>query len=288
MKMQTHITGKRTAILAMFLFPLVAAGCSTNPATGKKHFIFISQEQEIAIGAEAAPEFEKEFGGKVPNQELQAYVRMVGGKASAVSERKMPYEFTLVQSKVPNAFALPGGKIFITAGLMSKMTNERQLAAVLGHETGHVAAQHNVLGMQKQMGIAVLADIAGKIAGEEKAESAQAAAKVVAGMASLKYSRDDEYEADELGIRYMTGAGYNPWGMVELLTVLQNLSESESGSLTEMFRTHPLTSKRIAEARDIIEDKHKGFSPSTADPNAARFLQMRSLLLNTVSGLTEK
>ncbi|MCD4699839.1 MAG: M48 family metalloprotease, partial [Phycisphaerae bacterium] len=112
-------------------------------------------------------------------------------------------------------------------------------------------------------------------------------AKVVAGMVNLKYSRDDEYEADKLGIRYMTGAGYNPWGMVELLTVLLNLSESESGSLTEMFQTHPLTSKRIAESKGVIEEEHKGFSPSTADPNTARFLKMRSLLLNTVSGLAE-
>ncbi len=286
--MQTYIARKRIALFAMFLLPLAAGGCTTNPATGEKHLIVISREQEIAIGVEAAPEFEKEFGGRVPNEQLQAYVQMVGGKVSSVSEREMPYEFTLVQSKVPNAFALPGGKIFISAGLMSKMTNERQLAAVLGHETAHVAAQHNVMGMQRQMGAAVLVDIAGQIAGKEKAGSAQAATKVVAGMVGLKYSRNDEYQADKLGIRYMARAGYNPWGMVELLTVLLNLSKSEPGSMGEMFRTHPLTSKRIAEATDIIEDKHKGFSPSTADPNANRFLEMRRLLLTTVSGLAEK
>ena len=270
----------------MLLLPLVVGGCSTNLATGKKHLIFISQEQEISIGTEAAPEFEKEFGGKVPDKRLQAYVQMVGAKVSAVSEREeIPYEFTLVRSKIPNAFALPGGKIFITAGLMSKMTNERQLAAVLAHETGHVAAQHNVLGMQQQMGARVLADLAGQLAGEEKGDAAQAATQIVAGMVGLKYSRKHEYKADELGIRYMTRAGYNPWGMVELLTVLLNLSESEPGSLTEMFQTHPLTSKRIEEAKEIIEDKHKDFSPSTDDPNTARFLKMRTILLSTVNGL---
>jgi predicted Zn-dependent protease len=287
--MSKHITKKRIAMFAMLLFPFVAGGCSMNPATGKKHLIFISQEQEISIGTEAAPEFEKEFGGKVPDKRLQAYVQMVGAKVAAVSEREeIPYEFTLVRSKIPNAFALPGGKIFITAGLMSKMTNERQLAAVLGHETGHVAAQHNVLGMQRQMGVAVLADVAGQLAGEDKASATQAVTKVVAGMAGLKYSRNDEYEADKLGIRYMTRAGYNPWGMVELLTVLLNLSESEPGSMTEMFRTHPLTSKRISEAKEIIEDDHEDFSPSKADPNTARFLKMRRLLFSTVSELAEK
>ena len=283
--MSKHTIRNRMAIFALFLFPLVAGGCTRNVATGEKHFIIISREQEIAIGAEAAPEFEKEFGGKVPNEQLQAYVQMVGGKVSAVSDREMPYKFTLVRSKVPNAFALPGGKIFITAGLMSKMTNERQLAAVLGHETGHVAAQHNVIAMQNQMGTAVLAGIAGQIAGEKKAESAEAVTRVVAGMVGLKYSRKHEYKADELGIRYMTRAGYNPWGMVELLTVLLNLSESEPGSLTEMFRTHPLTSKRIAEAKDIIEDEHKAFSPSAVDLNTTRFRRMRRLLFSTASGL---
>ena len=147
-------------LVAVSLSAMLSAGCSTNPVTGQRELIFISPEQEIAMGNQAAPQFESEFGGKVPNAELQAYVQSVGGRVAQLSDRQMPYEFTLVSSQVPNAFALPGGKMFITAGLMGRMTNERQLAAVLGHEVGHVAARHNVKGMQRQIGASVLVQIA--------------------------------------------------------------------------------------------------------------------------------
>ena len=267
-------------ILPVLTAAVMLGGCGTNPVTGKKQFLLISRDQEIAMGEEAAPEFEKEFDGEVPNQELQQYVGSVGAKLAAVSERPMPYEYTLVASDVPNAFALPGGKIFITAGLMSRMSNERELAAVLGHETAHVAAMHNVQGMLRQMGSAVLVQVAGIIVGADKQKAAEAAAKVVGAMANLKYSRNDEYEGDKYGILYMTRAGYNPYGMVELLTTLKNLSDTEGGTLTEMFQTHPLTSKRIEEAQQTIEtgSETKKFSPKAPDPYAARFLRMRRVL----------
>ena len=275
------------AVAGLLGTSVFVGGCSTNPVTGRRELSLISTSQEISMGAEAAPEFEKEFDGRVPNQELQSYVQAVGGRVAAVSDREMPYEFTLVQSKVPNAFALPGGKIFITAGLMSRMTNERQLAAVLGHETGHVAAKHNVNGLQRQMGAAVLVQIAGMILSGTEGQAAQGVAKVVAGMATMKYGRDDEYQSDQLGIKYMSQAGYNPWGMVELLNVLKSLSDSEGSTLTEMFQTHPLTGKRISEAEDTIKDKdeYDRFSRKDTDPNEQRFRRMHALLVRTVPGL---
>lgn len=275
------------AVAGLLGTSVFVGGCSTNPVTGRRELSLISTSQEISMGAEAAPEFEKEFDGRVPNQELQSYVQAVGGRVAAVSDREMPYEFTLVQSKVPNAFALPGGKIFITAGLMSRMTNERQLAAVLGHETGHVAAKHNVNGLQRQMGAAVLVQIAGMILSGTEGQAAQGVAKVVAGMATMKYGRDDEYQSDQLGIKYMSQAGYNPWGMVELLNVLKSLSDSEGSTLTEMFQTHPLTGKRISEAEDTIKDKdeYDRFSRKDKDPNEQRFRRMHALLVRTVPGL---
>jgi predicted Zn-dependent protease len=283
------MTGNRI-IRRVLLFSLLAAaltvptGCSRNPVTGRWEPVLISTQQEIVIGEEAAPEFEKEFGGAVADATLQNYVQTIGGKLAARSDRDMPYEYKLVASDVPNAFALPGGKVFITAGLMARMTNERQLAAVLGHETGHVAARHSVQQMQQAMGFQFLIELARTIAGPEKAEAAEGVSKVVATMVSLKYSRDDEYQADEVGVKYMARAGYNPWGMVELLTVLKNLSESEGGSLEEMFQTHPLTTKRIDRVRDIIrdDDEYKQYSQSAADPNAARFMEMRQLLIRTM------
>ena len=255
-------------------------GCSANPATGRRELILISREQEIAMGSEAGPQFEAEFGGKLADERVQGYVRSVGEKIAAYSDRPMPYEFTVLASDVPNAFALPGGKVYITAGLMLGMANERELAGVLGHEISHVAIRHNVKGIQRQMGAAVVVEIAGIVIGGSKAQVAEAATKVATGMANLHYSREDEYQADEFGIKYMTRAGYNPYGMVELLTTLLEMSEAEGGSLTEMFQTHPLTGKRIDEARGFIESDpaYAKFSPDQPDLHAGQFLEMRSLL----------
>ena len=279
--MSERLSPKVQVLLVLLTFSLLTCGCSTNPVTGKRQLLLIPQDQEIAMGTQAAPEFEKEFGGKVPDPQLQEYVQRVGKRVSSVSDRPMPYDFTLVSSDVPNAFALPGGKIFITAGLMSRMANERQLAAVLAHETVHVAARHNVMQMQQQMGTNVLIEIAGRVVGGDKGKVAQAATQVVTSMVGLKYSRDDEYEADQFGILYMVRAGYNPWGMTELLAVLYSLSKSEPGTLGEMLQTHPLTSKRIARSEQIIrsESKYRRYSPDDPDPQAGRFLKMRKRLL---------
>jgi len=283
--MATKIAKAAGISIALLCIVVFAAGCSTNPVTGEKQFLVISREQEIQMGDQAAPEFEQQFGGKVVNQTLQDYVEMVGQRVAKYSHRQMPYGFTLVSSDVPNAFALPGGKVFITAGLMRRMTNERQLAAVLGHETGHVAAKHNVSGMQRQMGAQLFAEVLGAVIGGGTGEAAKAGAKIAGSIANLKHSRDDEYQADHVGLGYMAEAGYNPWGMVELLTVLYKLNESEPGSLGEMFQTHPLTRKRIERVQDAIQsnDEYRRFSADAKDPNRARFERMRNLLVETVA-----
>jgi len=274
------MTRRTFLLLACSLLALPAlVGCSTNPVTGRRELILISREQEIALGAEAAPEFEQEFGGRVPNDQLQGYVQSVGARLAAASDRPMPYSYTLLKSDVPNAFALPGGSIFITAGLMRRMTNERQLAAVLGHETAHVAARHSVKQMQKQMGAQLLVEIAGRAGGAETGQTVADVAKIVASMATLKYSRDDEYQADAVGVRYTTRAGYNPWGMVELLNVLKSLSDTEPGTFGEMFQTHPMSSKRIQEAEGILkDDTYAKWSPTERDAREPYFMQMRALL----------
>lgn len=264
------------AAAAMLLLNLVA-GCATNPVTGKRELELITRDQEIALGEQAAPEFEKEFGGRLPDAEVQKYVLGVGRKLAGVSDRVMPYEYTVVNSDVPNAFALPGGKIFITKGLLKLMSNERQLAAVLGHETGHVAAKHNVSQLNRQMGAAILLDIAKRASGS-KESSAPAVTQFISNMVLLKYSRDNEYQADELGAKYMQAAGYNPWGMVELLTALQEMHEAEPSRLEEMFQTHPLTSKRIEETRTIVQTQHKSARPNAPDPGIDRFRKIQARL----------
>jgi beta-barrel assembly-enhancing protease len=261
-------------LLASLLF-----GCSVNPATGQRELILIPESQEIALGVQSTPQMEQEFGGRVANEPLQAYVNQVGKQVAKTSDRpNMPYEFMVVCSDTPNAFALPGGKIFITAGLFKCLTNERQLACTLGHEIGHVNAKHNVKGLQRQMGAEVLATLAGEAAGADKKQAAAAAAKLAGSMIVMKYSRDDEYEADLIGMRYGARAGYSPWGMVETLEVLQKIGGADPGKLAEMFQTHPLTGQRISQARAAAEKDYKQSPPAAADPGAARFMQMRGML----------
>ncbi len=271
----------RPAFIVLLLCFLFAPGCTLNPVTGQKQITLIPRSDEIALGINAAPQFEKEFGGKVDNAQLQQYIRNVGAKLAAVSDRPMPYEYALLSSDIPNAFALPGGKIYVTVGLFKHMRNERQLAAVLAHETVHVAAQHSVQGMQRQMGASIFVDLIDiLLVGGEGAETARAGSKIAASMATLHYGRDDESESDRYGLKYMQHAGYNPWGMVELLELLQSLSKSQPGLFGDLFASHPLTSTRINDVRGILPRSYPSYSGRTPDPHTKRFMQMRELLLS--------
>jgi len=264
------------SVLSVVALSFVVAGCSINPVTGGRQLSLISESQEIQMGTDAAGEFEQEFGGKVANEQVQQYVAELGMKLAGLSDRpNLPWSFVVLKSDIPNAFALPGGKIFVTAGLMNCMTNERQLASVLGHEIGHVCAKHNVNGMQRQMGAEGFRLLVEKMSGNETYATA---AQVAGTMAVLKYGRTDEFQADALGIKYMEKAGYNPWGMVELLQFLLTLSgEEQSGLVEGLFRTHPYTTDRVKEAQGNIAKNFATYQPDTADPNAARYMQMRAL-----------
>jgi predicted Zn-dependent protease len=273
----------RLLTLLCLSMALVAAGCAENPATGETMVKWMSVEQEVALGKEAAPEFEKEFGGPVENQTVQEYIDRVGGKLAAVAPRaEIPYEYTLLSSDTPNAFALPGGKIYVTAGLMQLMENERQLAAVLGHETAHVAAVHNVQQIQQQMGWQVLASLAQEAVGGKAGAAAKIGAQITGTMVTLKYSRKHEHQADEYGIRYMAQAGYNPYGMVELLTKLNSLREQEPSKIGSLFQTHPYPEQRIEETRKLIAKEYPNADPSAPAPNAGTYQQMRQQMLQTL------
>lgn len=277
--MPTRQTPRLAHIVLLVCF-LFAPGCILNPVTGKKQLTLISRSDEIAMGVSTAPKFEKEFGGKVDSLQLQQYIAKVGAKLADVSDRPMPYEYALLSSDVPNAFALPGGKIYVTAGLFKHMRNERQLAAVLAHETVHVAARHSVQGMQRQMGASIFVDLVGALVGGEGAETARASSKIAASMTTLHYGRDDESESDKFGLKYMQNAGYNPWGMVELLELLQSLSKSQPGLFGDLLASHPLTSTRIRDVRNILPQSYSTYSPRTPDPHTKRFEQMQGLLVS--------
>lgn len=229
-----------------------------NPVTGEKQRIAISVEQEVALGAQAAPQMAAQMGGVASSSDPQAQrVSAVGMKVvNNSSARKSPYpfKFHLVNdSKTINAFALPGGQIFITRALLDKITREDQLAAVLGHEVGHVIHRHSAEHMAKGQLGQTLATAFG-IGVSDNYNSAQAAsyaAQMANQMVQMRFSRSDELESDETGIRYMVEAGYDPRGMLELMHIL---AESSKGSRPpEMLSTHPMPEERIRRIEKLIQ-----------------------------------
>lgn len=249
---------------------LLASACSTNPATGKTQFNVLSSDQEIAIGSQAAPGFIKEYGGDIPSPPINQYVHDLGHRLAAISERpNLPWEFHVVDSAVLNAFALPGGKVFISRGLLVKLDNEAQLAGVLGHEIGHVTAQHIGQQMSRAMvlqGVAVGLGVAGEVADTEWLRVLGLGTNVGGTVYLLKFGRDQESQADELGVRYMSKLGYNPVGQLQVMEVLQKETVSHGGTL-EILSTHPLPKTRIDRLNKLIKENY----PNYDDPTAYRF-----------------
>jgi len=234
------------------------AACTTNPTTGKRQFNALSRDQEIAMGANATPDMTKEYGGKVASPELQAYVTEVGMKMARLTEGdnpSLPWEFTLLDSDVINAFALPGGKVFVTRGIASKMTNEAQLAGVLGHEIGHVTARHINDRMADSIWVGLGAAAAGAVAERMIDKDTGGVVPAIAGaggsMVMLKFGRDQESESDALGLRYMTKAGYDPIGQLQVMQLLDR--EAGAGNQPEILASHPLPKTRIQRLEKLIQ-----------------------------------
>jgi len=247
----------KAIVSALFLIAMVfaVAGCEINPATGKKQLSLIGEQDEIALGRQAMPDVEKQVGGVYDDPELAAYVTSIGQSLAAVSERpNLPWTFKVVNSDDVNAFAMPGGFIYVNKGLLKQMENEAQLACVLGHEIGHVTARHGVDQLQKSLGMQILLAAIGAGTGSP---DAQAVAQVAAQLVMMKYSRDDEYMADQLGIRYAIKDNYNPNGMVQVFDIFLKLGAG-SGGLGEIFSTHPDTQKRIDKVNQILSEKYPG------------------------------
>lgn len=230
------------------------AGCATNPVTGQNELNIISTQQEISLGAENYGPAQQMQGGlyKVDPQ-VGAYVREVGQRLSAVSDRPLPYEFVVLNSSVPNAWAMPGGKLAINRGLLTALNNEAELAAVLGHEITHAAARHSAQQMQRglllQAGVLAAAAAAGS-ANERYAPLAVGTAALAASVVNQRYSREAELEADYYGMGYMARAGYDPAAAVSLQETFVRLSEGrQSGWLQGLLASHPPSTERVAQNR---------------------------------------
>jgi predicted Zn-dependent protease len=232
--------------IIMIMALLMAAGCATNPISGKQQLMLISEEQDLELGKQYAPEIEKQLGGKIQNLELQNYVDMIGQRVSRVSHRAdWDYHFTALEDETVNAFALPGGYIFITRGMLSKLENEAQLASVLAHETTHVVARHSSAQISREIGFEIaLAAISTQASG-----TAMQAAGFARQMIGLGYSRGQEKEADMGGITYMVQAGYDPEEMAKTFEMLEREAE---GAPPEFFSTHPNPGNRAQYIREKI------------------------------------
>ena len=211
-----------TALLAL---AFAAAACSTNPATGKKQLAMMGQGQEVEMGRQADQEISATMG-LYPDEKVQAYVDRVGKALAAKSERPdLPWTFRVLDDPIVNAFALPGGYVYVTRGLMTHLTSEAELASVLGHEIGQ-SGRHTVERMSKAQ-LASIGLAVGMILQPELRNYGDLA-QAGLGLLYLNYSRDDEREADSLGLRYLSGGSYDPREMVEVFDVLRRVSESRS------------------------------------------------------------
>ena len=249
-----HIQAFTTPLVLAFML----AGCSVNPVTGEKQLSFIPESQELSIGAEQYKPTQQTQGGQFYlDPELNLYVQEVGKKLAQVSDRPdLPYEFVVLNSSVPNAWALPGGKIAINRGLLTEFEDEAQLASVLGHEIVHAAARHSVQRMQQSTLISLgVAGLGFAISDNEWASLIMGGAAMGAQLALAQYSQSNELESDHYGIQYMKTAGYDPQAAVELQELFVRLSEGNNpGFIQGMFATHPPSQKRVAENQRLVNE----------------------------------
>lgn len=229
-----------------------AAGCSVNPATGRKEFNIVSESQEVALGMQEAQRTAAQMGS-YQDTAWQAYVSTLGKALAAKSERpQLPWTFTVVDDPQVNAFALPGGFIYVTRGILTNMRSEAELAGVLGHEIGHVTARHSAT----QMSRAQLAQLGLGLGTVLRPDLAPYAGVVSTGLGILflKYSRDDESEADKLGFRYSIRGGFDPHAMLDLFAMLERVDSSSGRErLPAWATTHPFPENRYAQTERLLD-----------------------------------
>lgn len=244
------------------VFALALTACAVNPVTGKKEFTIMSASQEVAVGEQNYRSYQQQQGGRyIVDPELNVYVNSVGQKLARVSDRPdLPYEFVVINNSIPNAWALPGGKIAINRGLLDLLDDEAQLAAVLAHEIVHAAARHAA----RQMTQATLLNV-GMMAtgiasqGTDYGEWIALGAGLGASAWQAHYGRDQELEADTYGVGYMVDAGYDAQAAVELQQKFVALSEGRSaGFMENLFASHPPSQERVKRNQKLAQEQSGG------------------------------
>ena len=247
---------KKIVPILCFSLILLSVCCAVNPVTGKRELSLISERDEIALGKQTDVEISAQYG-VYDDSAVLAYVQRVGQSMTPHTHRPhLTYHFAILDTPVVNAFAVPGGYIYVTRGILALMSSEAELAVVLGHELGHVNARHSVAKLSQLMLAQVGLAIGGAIS--ETFAKITGAASIGIQLLFLKFSRDDEREADALGVEYSRKGGYNPSEMINFFSSLEKLGDLSGGqSLPGFLSTHPLTSERVQNTRDILLDADK-------------------------------
>lgn len=253
-------------VIAIFAVIQYFSSGQKNPITGEFQRVDISPQQEVQLGLQSAPEMARQMGGVVRRTDPRAQlVRTIGEKLVANSEAaKGPYEFDfhlLADSKTVNAFALPGGQVFITLALLQRLETEAQVAGVLGHEIGHVVHRHSAQHMATGKLFGQLSTAVGVAAsGDNDPRTATAAAQMVSQMMQLKYGRDDENESDSYALKILPLSGYDPSAMMAVMKVLMEVSKG--AKQPEFLSSHPYPEQRLARIQQILEEEYpRGIPP---------------------------
>jgi predicted Zn-dependent protease len=259
-------------VVLVLVFVLI----SCAPVSETIRHAILPPEEEIRLGEAYVPLAIAENEGLYPDPEVQSYVREIGEKLAGLSPRKLPYRFFVVNSSVQNAFALPGGPIFITRGLLLMLENESELASVLGHEVGHIARRHHVRYLEKVLGLSLILRVTSLLIGDRGASSQilLQAANIGAGLLALKFSRDQEREADSFGVEVVSRAGYDPSGFIG---VFEKFKKIEKERPPVWLSTHPLPEERIKNVSRMIERyKRRG-----ARKDSPKFRRIKEKILSS-------
>ncbi len=260
-------------IMCVAALMTLGTGCATNPVTGRSELMLVSPGDEIAIDRQASPAQIAADYGEVQDTALNAYVTEVGRKLVQQCHRpQMPYSFRVVNAVYANAYAFPGGTIAITRGLLIELRNESELAALLGHELAHVNARHTARAITRSTLFSVALGVGGAaLQAQESAytDLVMTGGQILGGAGLAKYSRDQEREADAVGMDYLVAAGYDPQGMVGLMSLLTQLGERDPLFLERLFSSHPMSAERLA----TVRQRAQTYPPREGALQEARFLE---------------
>lgn len=251
---------------------LIISACAKNPVTGKKQLSLMSEKQEIALGSGADPGIVQEFG-LYEDQKIQDFINDKGQQMAKISHRPhLKFTFRVVNSPVVNAFALPGGYVYFTRGIMAHFNNEAEFAGVLGHEIGHVTARHGAQQQTQQM-LAQVGLIAGIIAVPQFAQFAETAQQGL-GLMMLKFGRNHESQSDKLGVEYSTKIGYNSAYMADFFKTLGRISDQAGARIPAFLSTHPDPDDRYGNVKKLTEEAQKTTDAASLKVNRDAYLRM--------------